>query len=357
MGLCKTTAVVMAVSLFVSCLSAQGLFLTDIDRSDWWNEPYNPNENKLSESTTSGHISVNGNKFVNEEGETVIFKGLSISDPDKIEKDGQWKRKHFEVIKDWGANVIRIPVHPVSLKQRGFKEYFVLLDQAVDWCTELGMKIIIDWHSIGNLNMEVFQADMYETSKKETYYFWKTVAAHYKGNTTVAFYEIFNEPTVYNGTLGSCTWEEWRDLSESIIDIIRAHDDQVVCLVGGFDWAYNLKPIEFNPIRRPNVGYVAHPYPGKCQPPRESSWEENFGFAADRFPILCTELGYYFEGEAHLIEDGTYREAIMDYFEKKGISWCAWVFDPKWVPQLISNYKYEPTHSGEFFRSQMREDK
>ena len=33
----------------------------------------------------------------------------------------------------------------------------MLLDQAVDWANELGLYLILDWHSIGNLKEEKFQ--------------------------------------------------------------------------------------------------------------------------------------------------------------------------------------------------------
>lgn len=325
----------------------------DTDRSDWWNEQWIPPYESKSKAQDMDFIKVQGKHFVNEAGEVIVFKGLSISDPDKIEKNGRWTKAHFEVIKSWGANLVRVPVHPRAVRQRGIRNYLKLLDEAVDWCSELGMYVVIDWHSIGNLQMEMFQADMYETTKRETCYFWKTIARHYKENPTVAFYEIYNEPTVFNGTLGSCTWAEWKKIVEDIIDIIYAHDKKVVPLVGGFNWAYDLRDMRFNPIEREGVAYVTHPYPGKCQPPRENHWEEHFGFLADRYPIVATELGYYFEGEHHLIEDGTYRDAIINYMEKKGISWCAWVFDPNWHPQMIKNYDYEPTHQGAFFREVM----
>ena len=201
--------------------------------------------------------------------------------------------------------------------------------------------------------MEMYQTDMYETSQRETLYFWKSVSKYFAGHPTVAFYEVFNEPTVFNGTLGKCSWAEWKAIVEDIIDVIYAHDKKVIPLVAGFNWAYNLKEVNYNPIEREGVAYVTHPYPGKCEPPREGHWEEHFGYLAERFPIVATELGYLFEGEHHLIEDGTYREAIIKYFDQKGISWCAWVFDPDWVPQLIKNYDYEPTHSGAFFRDVM----
>jgi hypothetical protein len=48
-------------------------------------------------------IKVRGNRFVNERGDTVMFHGLSIADPDKIEKNGRWNRKHFEMAKAWGT--------------------------------------------------------------------------------------------------------------------------------------------------------------------------------------------------------------------------------------------------------------
>ena len=322
-------------------------------QQDWWNEqwiePYAPKD-AVPEME---FISVKGHQFITPDGQPIIFKGLSIADPDKVEKNGKWSKAHFEVIKNWGANLVRMPVHPRAVKERGMRNYLQLLDQAVDWCAELGIYLVIDWHSIGNLEMEMFQHPMYETTKRETYNFWKTIARHYEGVPTIAFYEIYNEPTLFNGTLGKCTWEEWKALVEDIVDIIYAHDKKVIPLVAGFNWAYDLRDIEYHPIAREGIAYVTHPYPGKCEPPREAHWEAHFGFLANRFPIVATELGYYFEGEEHLIEDGTYREAIIDYMDRKGISWCAWVFDPNWHPQMIKNYDYEPTHQGAFFRDVM----
>jgi len=55
-----------------------------------------------------------------------------------------------------GTMLVRIPVHPVAWRERTPEKYLELLDQAVEWCTDLGMYIIIDWHTIGNLGMELF---------------------------------------------------------------------------------------------------------------------------------------------------------------------------------------------------------
>lgn len=344
-----------AICLTLICIFYLVQIYGQRETPDQWREPRIPTYQLPDSLKSLSFIRVEGNHFVDENGNTIVFKGLSIADPDKIKRDGHWERRHFEVIKSWGANLVRIPVHPAGIRQQGMVNYIKLLDEAVTWCSELGMYVIIDWHSIGNLHMEMFQNRMYDTTKKETYNFWKIIANHYKDIPTVAFYEIFNEPTVFNGTLGNCSWEEWKQIVENIIDIIYGHDKNVIPLVGGFDWAYDLRPVEFQPIERQGIAYVTHPYPGKCQLPREPNWEATFGFLANRYPIIATELGYMLEGhEEHLIEDGTYRDAIVNYLEQKGISWCAWVFDPNWSPQMIENWNYDPTHQGAFFRDVMQ---
>ena len=68
-------------------------------------------------------IKVVGNKFVNTKGDTILFRGLSISDPDKIERQGHWNKAHFEKVKEMGAMLVRIPVHPVAWRERTPEKY------------------------------------------------------------------------------------------------------------------------------------------------------------------------------------------------------------------------------------------
>ena len=170
-----------------------------------------------------GFVKVFGNQFV-VDGQPITFKGVAIADPSKVLKDGRWSKKHFEQIKDWGANVVRVPVHPALMRKHGRKNYFKLLDDAVRWCNELEVYVIIDWHSIGNLRAQRFEDAQYVTSERETLEFWDTISKRFAGNPTVAFYEIFNEPTIYNGQtgakLGTCTWAQWKAIVEKNIDVI-----------------------------------------------------------------------------------------------------------------------------------------
>jgi len=209
----------------------------------WWNEgfPLQPKKNPKAKSLPLIHVYKN--KFVNDKGDTILFRGLSISDPDKIEHQGHWNKHHFEKVKEMGTMLVRIPVHPVAWRERTPTRYLQLLDSAAEWCTDLGMYIIIDWHTIGNLKMELFQDPMYNTTQKETYEFWQTIAKHFSGNNTIAFYELFNEPTTYRGQLGSISWSEWKKMMEDVIHLIRAYNTETIPLIAGFDCAYDLTPL------------------------------------------------------------------------------------------------------------------
>ncbi|WP_414629295.1 cellulase family glycosylhydrolase [Neotamlana nanhaiensis] len=61
-----------------------------------------------------------------------------------------------------GANIVRFPLHPTAWTKRGKENYLKLLDDGIKWATELHLYVIIDWHSIGNL-----QTEMYDTTLEQ----------------------------------------------------------------------------------------------------------------------------------------------------------------------------------------------
>ena len=307
-------------------------------------------------SAGEGWVKVEGNKFVDPQGNELVFRGLCFSDPVKLVRAGQWNERYFAEAADWGANVVRFAVHPTNLNALGWEETFQAMDQGIAWAKQYGMYVIMDWHSIGNLKEEKYTSPMYNTTQAETFKFWRTVAERYKDEPTVALYELFNEPTV-TGT-GECTWDEWKELQEQIIDTVRVHNPNAVCLCAGFNWAYDLTPVAEAPIDRPNVAYVSHPYPMKRSEPWEPQWEQDFGFVADTYPVICTEIGFCLEDEpgAHIpvMSTDVYGEHITKYFEQKGISFTVWCFDPNWAPMLFSDWDFTPTTQGRFFKAYLQ---
>ena len=72
-----------------------------------------------------------------------------------------------------------------------------------------------------------------------------------------------------------------------------------------------------------------------------------------RYPVFVTETSFCYQGEHYVDADGSFRDGILKYLDKKQISWCAWVFDPDWSPHLIDSYDYVPSKPGSFFRDAM----
>ncbi len=302
-------------------------------------------------------ISVSGNSFVNESGETVIFKGVNIRDPHNLAEEGHWTKAHFQEAQNWGANVIRLPIHPSAWRERGEDAYLELVDQAVTWANELGLYLILDWHSIGNLKDEKYQHKMYVTTLEETEAFWNTVSARYAHEPAVVMYELFNEPTVSGEQFGSCSWEEWKAINESLIKTVRANHPRSVIGVAGFNWAYDLTPVKEHPIDAEGIAYISHPYPMKREVPWEPQWEADWGYVAETYPVFLTEIGFALAEEkgVHIpvFGDEVYGKALDAFTKERGISWVVWCFDPDWSPFMFSDWNYTPTRQGAFYKKVM----
>ena len=113
------------------------------------------------------------------------------------------------------------------------------------------------------------------------------------GNNTVVFFELFNEPSNYSDQGGPVSWDQWKKLNEDLVIMIHAFDRSKIPIVAGFDWAYDLTPLHNGALNVEGVAYSVHPYVFKRSKPWEPKWDEDFGFAADRFPVVATEFGFW----------------------------------------------------------------
>ena len=381
--LARSILLVSATALLGGCASGKSVNsaqnpdqnhgFTSVQASDyeWWNIQYPQSFDVSTLPKKQSFISVQGKGFVDDSGQPYIFRGVNIADPDKLAFQNHWNQELFQEIHRWGANTVRIPIHPLAWRNRGKQWYFDRIDEAVMWANESNMYLIVDWHSIGNLEAELYQHVMYVTTKNETQKFWRDVAQRYKKVPTIAVYELFNEPTHdYIGTgaqsLGKASWSSWRDMLEEMIDLIYTYDQTVIPLVAGYNWGYDLTQVKDAPIRRKGIAYTIHPYPQKAKPSDPSkenffkSWEQNWGYVADTYPMIATELGWVKEDGygAHvpvINNDGTYGPNIVEYMGKKGISYTVWVFDPDWSPTMITDWEFTPSEQGEFFKKVMQD--
>lgn len=319
------------------------------------------------ETTFPLSLSVQGNSIVDESGRTIVLKGLCPTDPvwhayGNDYSNIPWGENHYAMMKQWGATVVRLAIHPGVWQYERDAKTFAAMDQAISWAHKYGMYVIIDFHSIGFPPTGVYNSQssapygaIYATTPVEITDFWTKVAQRYASNKTVAFYEIFNEPDVASN---STNWLLWKGFVDSLKTTIRTYDANKIILVSGLDWSYDLSQAVANPITGNNIAYSVHPYPGKNI---AKSWDLAFGNLQATYPVVVTEFGFtpgagsevYYEDQYQKSLTENYRDAIMSYLDAKKMGWVAWCFNKTWDPTLISDEYYTPTVAGAFFKQKL----
>lgn len=197
----------------------------------------------------TGKLQVSGTKLTDESGNIIQLRGVSTHGiswfPDYVNYDA------FATLRDdWGANVVRIAMYPeeyngylsggdkAALKQ--------IIDNGVNYATELGMYVIIDWHVLN-----------YAPSRhtQEACDFFAEMASKYSGHDNV-IYEICNEP------VGADWNSDIKPYAETVIGTIRQFDDHSLILVGTNTWSQDVDSVVGNTLDDGNVMYVAHFYAG-----------------------------------------------------------------------------------------------
>jgi hypothetical protein len=307
-------------------------------------------------------LRVQGNHIVDMNDKTVILKGLNTTYISVLKQEGHWNEDYFNQMSLWGAKLIRLAVNPGSYRASGKESTLLDIDQAVVWAKKYDMYIMIDWHCIGNPVSGVFQYPEDGTTKAEMKEFWGAVAQRYKKEPCVAFYEIFNEAASmsYAGG-GSLSWDTWKNFCDEVIDAIYAENPNAIPVVGGLDWSYNFRDAAGSPMRNKGVAFAAHPYPGHAAQPWEQNWENDFGFMADKYPVILTEFGY--DPNDIILPsvykaDDDYGRRILAFAASHGMSWTAFVFynGAGWPMHLFIDWAtYAPTTAGAFFKAKLLE--
>ena len=126
-------------------------------------------------------------------------KGLSFGDWLEEKQNGNsftalYNRQDFDDIKSLGVEILRIPIWFEEFSS-GEPDYIVedwlweKIDNAVEWCTELEMYVIIDFHNDCAGGTKT-RPDIEKVLLK----IWPQIAERYKDSGKYVLYEIYNEP-------------------------------------------------------------------------------------------------------------------------------------------------------------------
>ena len=133
-------------------------------------------------------------------------KALGEEDIDKLYSmymDNYIRESDFIEIKKLGMNSVRLPFTYMNLLKDGVwrDDAFKYIDFAVEMCARHGLYIILDMHGApGSQNMDNHSGDdsqwgLYKSEENRalTKEIWRRIAERYRGNKTVAAYDLMNE--------------------------------------------------------------------------------------------------------------------------------------------------------------------
>ena len=265
-----------------------------------------------------GKLSVKGTNLVGSNGEVVQLKGVSTH---SISAFPQYINKEtFKEMRDnWNINVVRIAMY--SNPNDGYKpELHNKVKEAVNYATDLGLYVIIDWH--------ILQDNNPNTYKNEAIKFFEEMATEFKNNDNV-LYEICNEPN------GNVKWDkDIKPYAEEVIPKIRAIDPDSVIIVGTPTWSQDVDIVANNPITDyENIMYTLHFYAAT----HKDDLRNKLKTAHEKgLPIFVTEFGI-----SDASGNGTVSELEgdkwIDLLNSYNISWVCWNLSNKNETSAILN--------------------
>lgn len=272
-------------------------------------------------------LHVDGNKIKDPAGNVVILRGIATQDIKGQMTATIGLNGLIDTLTDtdnvagnspgWYPKVIRFTINPVTTDLDTY--YTTILKPAVDYATEKGLYVIIDYHHIADVQPNV----------ENTNAFWDFVAPKFRDYSNV-LYEIYNEPINT-----SFTWAQFKPYMQSWINLVRKHAPHNLILAGSPVWDQRMAESVSSPFTGGNIVYVAHIYPDHF----DNAWNRNqVELTAAAHPVFLSEWGFRNGATATLLK-GTitdYGQPLLAWVDYLGLSWTAWCADNDWEPAMFT---------------------
>ncbi len=250
-----------------------------------------------------GQLSVKGNKIVDQNGNPVQLKGMSLFWSQEI-----GKYYNYRAIKwlrdDWNCSLTRAAMavehggylaNPETEKQK--------VDSAINAAIRLGMYILVDWHD---------HHGQRHTAQAQK--FFAEIAQQY-GKYPNIIYETYNEP------LNNVSWaDSIKPYHEAVIATIRKYDKKNIIVCGTRTWSQDVDEASLNPIKGENIAYALHYY---ASTHKQSLRDKADVALKNGIALFVSEYGTVFANGDGAIN---YEESKLwwDFLDRNQISWCAW---------------------------------
>lgn len=256
-----------------------------------------------------GKLSVSGTNIVDKNGEVFQLCGVSTHGlgwfPEYVNEES------FKSLRDdMGANVVRLAMY--TAEGAGYctggnrDNLKTTVINGVEYATNNGMYVIIDWHILHDLDPNVYKEDAKE--------FFDEMSLKYANYDNV-IYEICNEPN------GGTNWQSIKEYANEVIPVIRANDPDAIIIVGTPNWSQDVDEAAKDPITGyDNIMYAVHFY---ADTHKEWLRDKVDKALKKGLPVFISEFSIC---DASGNGNNNIKEANkwIEYLDKNNISFVAW---------------------------------
>lgn len=256
-----------------------------------------------------GALFVKGTQLVDKTGKPFQLRGVSTHGlnwfPEYVNADAFASMKN-----DWKINCVRLAMYTAeggSYCEGGNKENLKnIVSQGVEYATDLGLYVIIDWHVLHDLDPNKYKADALA--------FFDEMSAKYADYDNV-IYEICNEPN------GGTSWDQIKSYANEVIPVIKKNNPDAVIVVGTPNWSQDVDIAAKDPITGyDNIMYTIHFYADTHRDDLRAKMKTALDAG---LPVFCTEFGICDAsgaGANNMTEGNAWIRAMND----AGVSYCIW---------------------------------
>jgi hypothetical protein len=332
-------------------------------------------------------VRVDGNRFVDAAGRTVVLRGFNHAGAEYacVEGDGVFDTPDggppsdaaVAAMRRWrGARVVRVPLNQQCWLGLGSvpaayagAAYRSAVRMFVDRLTAHGLVAVLDLHRSAPAD-GVPREQEPMPDREHSPRFWRSVAAEFRADAVV--FDLFNEPFPDAATDDDRAWRCWRDggctqtsantgrpyvtagMTELIAAVRSAGADNVV-LAGGIHWAESMTQwLAYRPAD-PSGQLAAsfHAYSFNTYCADEDCYDRDLVALARVVPVFAGEVGPTLVAGTDAadadcprssVRPGGFAASTLDWLDEHQIGYAAWSWNP-WPDcwALIGNWNGDPT--------------
>ena len=170
-----------------------------------------------------------------------LHRGINIShwlsqSGDRGEKRAtKFTREDVKFLAECGYDHLRIPIDEEQMFDEQLnpeQEAFTLLHNAIGWCKEFNLKVVVDLHILRSHHFNAESKPLFteQAAQDQFYDCWRKISAELKKYPrSLVAYELMNEPVADDP-------EQWNTIVNNCLEVVRKLEPKRTIIIGSNRW-------------------------------------------------------------------------------------------------------------------------